>query len=134
VAEDNDNKKVRRVKKVESVRQRAEKAGVEKKPRRIVKTAGTVAKPLKAARRIGQKEYYLPLPQNKASNFLNKRRNLFPRFFINAWRELRGVTWPSRRETFRLTVAVLMFAIVFGLLIAVVDYGLDIATKQLLLK
>ncbi len=134
MAEDNDTKKVRRVKKIETVRQRAEKAGTEKKPRRIIKTAGTVAKPLKTAHRIGQKEYYLPLPQNKVGNFLNKKRKFFPRFFINAWRELRGVTWPSRRETIRLTIAVLMFAVVFGLIISVVDYGLDKAFKQLLLK
>jgi preprotein translocase SecE subunit len=134
VADEKDTKKVRRIKKVESVRQRAEKAGVEKKPRRITKTAGTVVKPIKAVHRIGQKEYYLPLPQNKVGKFLNKRRKLFPRFFINAWRELRGVTWPSARETFRLTVAVLMFAIIFGVLIAGVDYALDKAFKQLLLK
>ena len=134
MAEDKNNKKVRRVKKVESVRQRAEKAGVDKKPRRITKTAGSVAKPLVAAHRFGQKEYYLPLPQNKAGSFLNKKRKIFPRFFINAWRELKGVSWPSARETFRLTIAVLMFAIVFGIMIAVVDYGLDKAFKQLLLK
>ncbi len=55
-------------------------------------------------------------------------------YLINSWRELRQVTWPSRRESRRLTTAVILFAIVFGFLIAVVDYGLDKLFKQVLLK
>ena len=55
-------------------------------------------------------------------------------YFRNSWRELRQVTWPTRRESRRLTTAVVLFAIVFGLLIAVVDYGLDKLFKEVLLK
>ncbi len=51
-----------------------------------------------------------------------------------SWKELRGVTWPSFREGMRLTWAVMLFSVVFGLLIAVVDYGLDKLFKQILLK
>lgn len=134
MAEANGSKKIRRVKKIESIRQRAEKAGVEKKPRKITQTASTVAKPFKAARRMGQIEIYIPLPDNKTANFLNKKRKVFPRFFVNAWRELKDVSWPGARETTRLTFAVFTFAIVFGAIIAVTDYGLDKAFKQLLLK
>jgi preprotein translocase SecE subunit len=61
-------------------------------------------------------------------------RRLVPRYFINSWRELRLVTWPNRRETWRLTGAVLVFAIVFGALVAVVDYGLDQIFRRLVLR
>ena len=59
---------------------------------------------------------------------------LVPRYFINAWRELRQVTWPNRRETWRLTLAVFVFAVVFGALVAVVDLGLDQLFKRFVLR
>ena len=59
---------------------------------------------------------------------------LIPRYFINAWREVRQVIWPSRKETWRLTLAVFTFAIVFGAAVAVVDKGLDEFFKRVILK
>ena len=59
---------------------------------------------------------------------------LLPRYFRNSWKELRQVTWPNGRESRRLTIAVVLFATVFGLVIALVDYGLDKVFKQVLLK
>ncbi|HSX30664.1 MAG TPA: preprotein translocase subunit SecE [Candidatus Saccharimonadales bacterium] len=56
------------------------------------------------------------------------------RYIYSSWQELRLVTWPTQREGRRLTSAVIIFAVVFGALIAVVDYGLDKLFKQLLLK
>jgi len=53
---------------------------------------------------------------------------------VNAWREVRQVTWPSRRETWRLTGAVFIFAIVFGALVYGVDTGLDALFKKVILK
>ncbi len=64
-------------------------------------------------------------------NFLYKI--LFIGYFMASWRELRQVTWPGRRETAQLTLAVFMFAIGFGIMIAVVDYGLDKLFKEVLL-
>jgi len=55
-------------------------------------------------------------------------------FVRGSWRELKLVTWPTKREGRRLTTAVILFSVVFGALIAVVDYGLDKLFKQLLLK
>jgi preprotein translocase subunit SecE len=55
-------------------------------------------------------------------------------YIRSSWRELRLVTWPTAREGRRLTTAVIIFSVVFGALIAVVDYGLDKLFKQLLLK
>lgn len=56
------------------------------------------------------------------------------RYIIDSWSELRGVTWPSFKQSVRLTSAVVVFSIVFGLLIAIVDFGLDKLFKQILLK
>lgn len=55
-------------------------------------------------------------------------------YMRDSWRELRGVTWPTFREGRRLTTAVIIFSIVFGLLIAGIDFGLDKAFRQILLK
>jgi len=59
---------------------------------------------------------------------------LFPPYFRNSWQELKLVKWPSRRDSRRLTFAVLIFAIIFGAAIALVDYGLDKLFKNILLK
>lgn len=55
-------------------------------------------------------------------------------YFRSSWQELRQVTWPGRRETIQLTFAVFIFAITFGLLISVVDYGLDKLFKEVLIR
>ncbi len=127
--------KKRRLRPAETVRQRTEKSAKQPvKTRRLKKATGTVAKPIKAASNFGRREYYLPLPENKAGKFLNKRRHIMPSYFRNSWRELRLVTWPSRRETWKLTAAVFMFAIIFGLIIAITDYGLDKLFRKVILK
>lgn len=55
-------------------------------------------------------------------------------YIRNSWRELQDVTWPNRREGRRLTTAVIIFSIIFGALIAIVDFGLDKLFKQVFLK
>ncbi len=127
--------KKRRLRPAETVRERTEKAAkTPVKPARVRRATGKVSKPLKAASNFGRREYYLPLPENKAGRFLNKRRHVIPSYFRNSWRELRLVTWPSRRETWKLTLAVFMFAIIFGVIIAITDYGLDKIFRKVLLK
>ena len=55
-------------------------------------------------------------------------------FIRSSWQELKQVTWPSRREGLRLTSAVIFFSVIFAVVLAGVDYGLDKVFKQLLLK
>jgi preprotein translocase SecE subunit len=55
-------------------------------------------------------------------------------FVVTSFSELRGVSWPSRTEARRLTTAVIIFSVIFGALIAGVDYGLDKLFKQVILK
>lgn len=127
--------KKRRVKKTETVRERAAKTQEQpEKPRRIRRTAGQIGRPLKKARDFGRKEYYLPMPDNKVGRFLNKRRRFTPKFIRNSWIELRQVTWPNRRETTRMTLAVIMFAAIFGVMIAIVDFGLEKLFREVIIK
>ena len=57
-----------------------------------------------------------------------------PRYVRTSWIELKQVTWPNRLKSRQLTSAVLIFAIVFGITVAIVDYGLDKAFRHILLK
>jgi preprotein translocase SecE subunit len=59
---------------------------------------------------------------------------LWPPYFRNSFQELKRVTWPDFRQSWRLTFAVLAFAAVFGALIAGLDFGLDKLFKEVLLK
>lgn len=136
--EETSKKPEKRVlKKSATVREQAKKKqAADTKPRQRKLRTGVkhVAKPFKAAAKVGKKEYYLPMPNNKAGKFLNKKRRVTPGYFIQAWRELKLVTWPNRKETTKLTLAVIIFAVVFGVVIALVDYGLDKIFRSLLLK
>lgn len=129
------SRKKRIRKSAETVRERTTKAEVShKKPRRIRQTASKAVRPLRALRRIGRQEYYLPMPDNRLGRFLNKRRSIVPRYFRESWQELRQVVWPSRKETWKLTLAVFTFAIIFGVLISITDYGLDKLFRRILLR
>lgn len=66
--------------------------------------------------------------------FLRFLRFIMPPYFRNSWRELKQVTWPSRKETWQLTLAVFLFATIFGLVVAVTDFGLDKVFKRILLN
>ncbi len=110
--------------KSESIREKVEKttSESEKSPRRLRATSRKIAAPFaKVFGPIGR--------------FLGKiSKYIIPPYFRNSWNELRQVTWPTRRETFRLTGAVIAFSVVFGAVIALVDFGLDKLFKEVLLK
>lgn len=57
-----------------------------------------------------------------------------PVYIRNSWRELKQVTWPNFKTTLGLVKAVILFSVVFGLLIAGVDYGLDKIFKEFIVK
>ena len=56
------------------------------------------------------------------------------RYVRDSWSELKLVTWPTFRESRRLTTAVIIFSVIFGLLIAIVDYGLDKLFREVILN
>ena len=102
-------------------------AAKDSKPKRRSKIFKIIAKPL---RPIGR--FFIRVERFKPIHWIGLV--IVPRYFRNSAKELKMVTWPNRRETRRLTTAVLIFAIIFGVLIAIVDYGLDKIFKRILLK
>ena len=131
---------VRQIKKTETVRERSERQDTKpvSKARRVKSTAGKAARPFKAAGRAIAKVLapfafllipFKTKPARKLGSFLASI--LLLRFFRDSWKELRLVQWPNARETTRLTIAVFVFAIVFGAIVSVVDFGLDKVFKKL---
>jgi preprotein translocase SecE subunit len=130
----------------------ARSSGQNRRPR-IRKSAPTVRERVEAARqpdepakpkrwrrvsplkKLKLKDRRIIRPLAGPARFLKRMLGwLVPRYFVNSWRELRQVVWPNRRETWRLTLAVFVFAVVFGALVAGVDKGLDVLFKKLVLK
>ncbi|MGH7195368.1 MAG: preprotein translocase subunit SecE [Candidatus Saccharimonadales bacterium] len=57
-----------------------------------------------------------------------------PKYFRNAFNELRQVTWPNRKQSRQMTTAVVVFSIFFAVAISFLDYGLNIVFKKVFLK
>lgn len=127
-------KKKRQLRKVETVREKAEKPAKAPKVRRLHSAKERLGKPLGKAAAVGRKEYYLPLPENKVGRFLNKKRSLIPAYFRNSFAELKQVDWPGFGTIMRLSLAVFLFAFFFGLVVAIADFGLDKLFKELIIK
>ena len=47
----------------------------------------------------------------------------FGRYVRNSWRELRRVEWPSRRATWKMTLAVIIFCVIVGLFVLLCDWA-----------
>ena len=115
-----------------SIRERAEVAQAQK--------AQSPKGPIRAI--AGKALSKLRLPKNRLTKplfkfaVLLKRLLLWitPSYFINSWHELKQVTWPGRIETWRLTLAVFIFAIAFGIAIGAVDKVLNEVFKKLILN
>lgn len=126
MAEESTKPKRRTVKKAETVREKVEKAE-DSQPRRLQTTKRRAGAPFRAIGRGGRR-------LNKIKPFRILGFIIVPPYFRNSWKELRQVTWPSFPTALRLTFAVIAFAIVFGGLVALLDFGLDKLFKQVLLK
>lgn len=133
-----DKKSVKVIKKAETVRERAAKTSKKARAgriRRIKGGAGKLKAPIERVWQAGHQPYHvIPQKQSGFWGFMTKTRRFTPTYFINSWRELRQVTWPNRRTTWKLVMAVFIFAFFFGTIIALVDFGLDKVFKQLLLR
>jgi len=56
-----------------------------------------------------------------------------PRYFRESFAELKKVTWPTRRESWRLTIAVFVFSVVFAAVIVAADIGYKQLAERLFL-
>ncbi len=130
--------KRRQLKKTETVRQRAERqVSNEPKRRHVQKAASKLNVPLRklwsVIRFVARPFAFLLIPfKTKPARFVGRilASILLFKFIRESWSELRQVQWPTARETARLTMAVFVFSLVFGAIIAVTDYGLDKVFKK----
>ena len=134
-----DKKKKRIVKNPETFRERAikatEAADKSTSPAKLRRATGKLTAPVRNSAKgtLRRVSAFKPLrPLAKPLRLIGKL--IFPVYFRKSWQELRLVTWPSWKESRRLTFAVLVFAVIFGAVIATVDYGLDKLFKDILLK
>lgn len=87
-----------------------------------------------------KKEVHLPIrePKSKIGKQLTKSRNAsdhvpFATYVKESWRELRKVTWPSRKESIVLTLAVIVFTAMFALFTVIADFGINEVVERILL-
>lgn len=64
---------------------------------------------------------------------LTKPFRMFGGYVKGSWQELRQVYWPSRRATWGLTLAVILFTLFFVVIIVALDTGFNELFKRILL-
>ncbi|MFV0485389.1 MAG: preprotein translocase subunit SecE [Candidatus Saccharimonadales bacterium] len=99
--EKDDNKSKAKVDKVKKA---------EKTPAKVDKKAS------KAAKKTEKKA-------DKKAGKVKKQRKIFApfRYIRDSWRELRQVRWPDRKTTWKMTLTVIIYVIVFGAVITLLD-------------
>jgi preprotein translocase SecE subunit len=131
-----NTKKIVVKKKRETVRERADKSTTKagKAPRtRKLQTAAM--KPVNKVGSVLKKEYTpFKTSNSKAGKFLGRRTSLTPMYFVEAFEELKKVTWPTRKTAAKLTLAVFLFSVTLATLIRAIDYGFDKLFKDVILK
>jgi preprotein translocase SecE subunit len=128
VASDKKDKKKNR-NQPESVRDRAERAISEAsnpKKRQEKTEVSAESKRLKLLRR--NKKEKAPKKDKKPRRF-----HIIPKFIRLAFKEIKLVTWPDARTTYKLTTAVIIFATVFAILVSLVDWGFGNIFKKVFL-
>ena len=55
-------------------------------------------------------------------------------YFAASRGELAKVTWPNRRQTVKLTIAVIIISLVMAIFLGAVDFGFQYLVKTLILK
>ena len=92
----------------------------------------------KVGSRIGEffKKLTAPIRRNRGWKFLRRTviRSPFRGYFLNSWRELRQVTWPSRGTAWKLTVIVILFSTIFAALTSGLDVGFEKIAREIFLK
>jgi preprotein translocase SecE subunit len=118
----------------ETIRERANKTQTAPKQPKKHPVRSKIYRPLSVLHRVAKKEYTpVKLPQShRWGRILGKRLNLIPTKLVNAARELREVNWPSRKDTVKLTSAVLVFALVFAVFVQIFGYGFEKLMKFIL--
>jgi len=81
-----------------------------------------------------KKEIKVPLPGKLASGKLGKSRRIrLPRYIRESLQEIKKVSWPSRKDTWKLTFAVIVFTTIFTVFIVIADYGFQKLAQRIFL-
>jgi preprotein translocase SecE subunit len=54
-------------------------------------------------------------------------------YFKGSWQELRQVSWPTRKATWGMTLAVMLFTLVLAVIILLLDLGFEQLFKRIIL-
>jgi preprotein translocase SecE subunit len=124
----------RRVRPVETVREQRDKLQTvsQTKPHRFRKLFSWLGTPFRAIAgwSFWQSKAWKPFRViGKVLGYI-----LLVPYFRSSLVELKQVTWPDWKLSWRLTWAVLVFSVFFGVIVAIVDFGLDKLFKQLILN
>lgn len=132
------SRRKRRLKSSSTVREQSEKAIQGSAPRKHGIIATVLLAPF---RLIGLVLKLVWWPFAKAGRFLGRYKFFrfigyifVPPYVRSAWRELRLVTWPDFRQTRDLVIAVIIFSVIFGIIVAGVDFVLDKIFRNVILK
>lgn len=139
MAETKPDKSTRRVKNPETFRERAVKASEGNDQSGIaVRIIGPIYKFIKnifkLIGRFIKRVFSYKLLRPVAIVFIFIGKIIFPKYFRESWQELKKVTWPDWVKSRQLTFAVLVFAVIFGVTVAIIDFGLDKIFRNILLK
>lgn len=64
---------------------------------------------------------------------LSRLKPRLPKYLRESWQELRKVTWPTRREAWKLTLAVFIFSGSFMILVVIIDSLFKVIAEELFL-
>lgn len=123
-------------KKHETVRERADKstkkAGQQPRTRKLASAAARQGGKVSSLLR----REYTPLKtgESKAGKFLGRRSRMTPMYFVLAFKELKQVTWPTKKTAAKLTAAVFLFSAGLMTLVLAIDKGFDKLFKDVILK
>lgn len=123
---------------------RVRKAPVIKKRQSAKKKGLVIFKPFKIVassaykilKMVGKKFAFILKPfKTRPFRFIGRvlSKIFFIQYFKDSYKELRLVTWPSRKQTLQLTFAVFVFALSLGIAIAALDFGLNKLFELILL-
>ena len=75
---------------------------------------------------VGQESVSSPKAQNKAktpAKKTEKKPNRIARWFKDLRGELKKVTWPTKKDMINYSIVVLVFIVIMGVIIGVIDLG-----------
>ncbi len=90
--------------------------------------AKTVKKPAKATKPTAASSKKSKKQRQSGKFFAPLRR--IGVYFVGSWRELRQVRWPNRKQTWAMTLAVILFSLLLGLVIFLLDAGFTLLFKK----